>query len=117
GITVQYRASPVVRAVQAPPPPRATLFPYTTLFRSNTFTAYTSSNGSTWTAVAGSSVTISMSGAVLAGLAVTSHNTGALGTVTFDTGSVAASAPPSSTPRSTPLAPTATPTSTPVGPT
>ncbi|HEX6477316.1 MAG TPA: hypothetical protein VF043_00620, partial [Ktedonobacteraceae bacterium] len=54
----------------------------------STYTTYTSSNGTTWTLVAGSSVTLNMSGSVLAGMAVTSHNTGALGTVTFDTVSV-----------------------------
>jgi hypothetical protein len=51
----------------------------------NTFTAYTSSDGITWIALAGSSVTITMTDPVLAGLAVTSHNSTALGTVVFDT--------------------------------
>ena len=53
-----------------------------------TFTAYTSTDGVTWTLVPGSSVTISMSGPVLAGLAVTSHNNGSLSSVSFDTVSV-----------------------------
>ena len=52
------------------------------------YTAYTSADGVTWTAIANSGVTLSMSGAALAGLAVTSHNTGALGTATFDSVSV-----------------------------
>ena len=54
----------------------------------NTFTAYTSSDGVTWTLVPGSSQTIAMPTAVLAGMAVTSHNTGALSTATFDSVSV-----------------------------
>jgi hypothetical protein len=49
-----------------------------------TFTAYTSKDGSTWTLLAGSAVTLSVSGAMLAGLAVTSHNTSTLCTVTMD---------------------------------
>jgi hypothetical protein len=48
------------------------------------FTAYTSTDGSAWTALAGSTVTLSVSGSMLAGLAVTSHNTSSLCTVTMD---------------------------------
>jgi hypothetical protein len=59
---------------------------YFKLVRSaNTFTAYTSSDGVTWTLVPGSSQTIALPTALLAGMAVTSHNTGALSTATFDT--------------------------------
>jgi hypothetical protein len=48
------------------------------------FTAYTSANGSTWTPVPGSTVTISaLTGAALAGMAVCSHNALALSTTTF----------------------------------
>lgn len=48
-----------------------------------TYSAATSSDGSSWTPIAGSSVTIAaLSGTVLAGLAVTAHNTGALSTAT-----------------------------------
>jgi hypothetical protein len=50
----------------------------------STYTAYTSSDGVNWTAVAGSSVTINMTGPVLAGLAVTSHNATMLGAVTLN---------------------------------
>jgi len=59
----------------------------------STYTAYTSSDGVTWTPVAGSSVTLSMSGPVLAGMAVTSHNGSVLGTVIFDTVSVSTTIP------------------------
>ncbi len=51
----------------------------------NTFTAYTSTDGVNWTLVPGSSQTIALPTAVLAGMAVTSHNTGALCAATFDT--------------------------------
>jgi hypothetical protein len=51
-----------------------------------TFTAYTSTDGANWTPVAGSAVSLpGIGGAVLAGLAVTSHNVTALSTVTFTT--------------------------------
>jgi hypothetical protein len=50
----------------------------------STFTTYTSSDGITWMAVAGSSVTINMTGPVLAGVAVTSHNATVVGTVTLN---------------------------------
>ena len=59
----------------------------------STYTAYTSSDGTTWTPVAGSSVTLSMSAPALAGMAVTSHNASALGTVIFDTVSVSTTIP------------------------
>jgi hypothetical protein len=59
----------------------------------STYTAYTSSNGTTWTLLTGSSVTLNMSGSLLAGMAVTSHNTSVLGTVTFDTVSVSTTVP------------------------
>ncbi|HET8907219.1 MAG TPA: PQQ-binding-like beta-propeller repeat protein, partial [Ktedonobacterales bacterium] len=50
-----------------------------------TFTAYTSSDGITWNAVPGSTVTIaSLTGPLFAGMAVTSHNANALSTASFD---------------------------------
>ena len=52
----------------------------------NTFTAYTSPDGSTWTEVG--SGTISMSTDATIGLFVTSHNPGTLGTATFSNVSV-----------------------------
>jgi hypothetical protein len=51
-----------------------------------TFTAYTSPGNGTWTLVPGSTVTIrGMSGPLLEGLAVTSHNSTSLCTVVMDT--------------------------------
>ncbi len=52
----------------------------------NTFSAYTSSDGVTFTFIAGTSQTITaMPTTVLAGMAVTSHNANVLGSATFDT--------------------------------
>lgn len=49
----------------------------------NVLTAYTSSDGVTWTPVPNSSVTFSVSGTLLAGMAVTSHTTTKVNTATF----------------------------------
>jgi hypothetical protein len=52
----------------------------------NYVTAYTSSDGSTWTEVPGSTVEMdALTGSLLAGLAVTSHDTSNLATTVFDT--------------------------------
>lgn len=50
-----------------------------------TFTAYTSSDGTTWTLVPGSSLTLGLSGTLLAGMAVTSHTLTKVNTATFST--------------------------------
>jgi hypothetical protein len=50
----------------------------------STFTAYTSADGTTWTLIPGSTITLSLGGTLLAGLAATSHNSGALCTVVMD---------------------------------
>jgi hypothetical protein len=50
----------------------------------DTYTAYTSTNGTTWTLIPGSTITINLGTSMLAGLAVTSHNSGTLGTVTMN---------------------------------
>ena len=54
----------------------------------NTFTAYTSPDGVSWTPIPGSSTIVDMGSSVLAGLAVTSHNISYLSVVTFDTVSI-----------------------------
>jgi hypothetical protein len=52
----------------------------------SSFTAYTSPDGTAWTAVPGSAVTLAnLGGPVLRGLAVTSHNQGTGCTVSMDT--------------------------------
>jgi outer membrane protein assembly factor BamB len=93
GVVMQYRASTGGAAAMAVGV-AGTAPDYLRVARSGaTFTAYTSPDGTTWTPVAGSSLTLSMSGGMLAGLAVTSHDTTSLSTVTFDGVSVATSAP------------------------
>ena len=47
----------------------------------NTLSAFTSSDGGTWTLIPGSTATMSLGSTVLAGLAVTSHNSGVSGSV------------------------------------
>ena len=65
--------------------PTGTTPAYLKITRSgNTFTAYTSPDGVTWTLIPGSSATVNLGSALLAGLAVTSHHSGTLGTVTMD---------------------------------
>lgn len=60
------------------------------------YTAYTSPDGTTWSAVAGSTVALSLPASVLAGVAVTSHDTTTLATATFDSFALAttSTAPP-----------------------
>jgi outer membrane protein assembly factor BamB len=92
GIVVQYRATQGGGAQQSASIPTGTVPTYLMVTRSgNVFSAYTSSDGNTWTLVAGSSVTIAMTGAVLAGLAVSSHDESTLSTVIFDTVTISAS--------------------------
>jgi outer membrane protein assembly factor BamB len=58
------------------------------------YTAYTSPDGITWTAIAGSTQAITMPGAILAGFAITSHNQGTGSAVTLDTVGVSSAEPP-----------------------
>jgi hypothetical protein len=88
GVVVQIRTGQAVAATQI-----ATLSGTTPVYlkvtrTGTTFSAATSSDGVTWTPVSGSSISIpNLGGPVLAGLAVTSHNSALLGAATF--GSVA----------------------------
>jgi len=50
----------------------------------NTFSAYTSPDGVTWTLIAGSTTTLSLGSSPSEGIAVTSHNANVMGTVTID---------------------------------
>ena len=93
GIVVQYRKALAGNTTQVVNI-TGTVPVYLAVSRSgNSYTAYTSNDGITWTPVAGSSVTLSMSGPVLAGMAVTSHNSSTLSAVTFDTVSVSTTIP------------------------
>jgi hypothetical protein len=57
------------------------------------YCAYTSSDGVTWLLVSNSCATLATSGPVLAGMAITSHNSGTLGSANFDTVAIGTSAP------------------------
>ncbi len=85
----------------------------------STFSAYTSPDGVTWTLIPGSTATVSLPASVLAGLAVTSHNTANTSTVTMNSVTVPATGPTPSptTPTPTPSPTTPTPTPTPTTPT
>jgi hypothetical protein len=84
GIAVQYRKSQGGGAVQLATL-TGTVPTYLKVSRTgSTFTAYVSSDGVTWTAIAGSSVTMTMTGPLLAGMAVTSHHSAGLCTVIFN---------------------------------
>ncbi len=95
GIVVQYRAVQGGSAQQSAVIATGTVPAYLKVARSgNTYSAYTSTDGTTWTIVPGSSATLSTSGSVLAGMSVTSHDGSALSTVTFDTLTFSNTAPP-----------------------
>jgi hypothetical protein len=65
--------------------PAGTVPAYLKITRSgSTFTAYTSADGVAWTLIPGSTATLTLGSSLLAGLAVTSHHDGVLGTVTMD---------------------------------
>jgi phosphatidylserine/phosphatidylglycerophosphate/cardiolipin synthase-like enzyme/regulation of enolase protein 1 (concanavalin A-like superfamily) len=70
----------------------------------NTVTASVSSNGSSWTAIG--TTPVSFSASAYMGLVVSSHNTGALNTSTFDTVSVSAGSTPPPPPPPPPSLPT-----------
>jgi outer membrane protein assembly factor BamB len=84
GIQVQYRtiqgaSTKTIAAISGAAPV------YLQVRRSgNTFTAYISRNGTTWTLIKTSRATLDMSHTLLAGMVVTSHQGHALCTVTFD---------------------------------
>ncbi|HEY7835638.1 MAG TPA: PQQ-binding-like beta-propeller repeat protein, partial [Ktedonobacterales bacterium] len=73
----------------------ATLPAYLQITRSgNTFSTYTSSDGVTWTYLAGTAITLTTSGTMLGGLAITANATATAGSATLDTVALATSAPP-----------------------
>jgi regulation of enolase protein 1 (concanavalin A-like superfamily) len=94
GIEVQYRDTDGGIAAQQASP-AGTVPAYLEVARSGTtFTAYTSADGSSWTPVPDSTVSLpSLSGTILAGLAVTAHNTGTASNATFTGVTITGSAP------------------------
>jgi regulation of enolase protein 1 (concanavalin A-like superfamily) len=94
GIEVQYRDTTGVTSIQATTQTAETP-QYIEIARSGTtFTTYTSTDGTTWTPIDVSTVTLpNLSGSILAGLAVSSNTPNTLGTATFGSVTVAPSAP------------------------
>ena len=109
GVNVQYRATSGANAVQVVGVAGAAPAYLKVGRAGNVFTAYTSSDGVNWSPIAGSSVTLGLSSALLAGMAVTSHNPGTTSTATFDSVSVASAAPGATATASNTATATATP--------
>jgi hypothetical protein len=122
GLTVQARVAQGGNGLQVVDVPGSAPVYLGVTRTGTTFTAFFSSDGVGWTPINGSSTAIpSLSGAVLAGMAVTSHNTTALSTAVFQSvmvgpgtlkiGGGGGSAPPPPPPPhstgSSPLCPTA----------
>jgi hypothetical protein len=114
GLSVQYRATAGANAAQLMNI-AGTAPVYLRVSRSGTtFTSYTSTDGVTWTALAGSTITLaSLSGSILQGMAATSHNASVICTVTFDSVATSATAAPVAAPQKPAPLPTATPIATP----
>jgi hypothetical protein len=116
GVVVQYRDTAGGSAAQAASVSGATPLYLKVARVGTTFTAYTSTDGVTWTQVPNSSITLSnLTGTLLAGLAVTSHNGGAISTATFDTvgQTTSAASTPAPTQPGAPRPPTTATTPTP----
>jgi len=93
GIVVQYRPTQGLKT-QIVSGPAGTVPTYLMIARSsNIYCTYTSSDGVNWSYVIGTCFTLSLNSPTLAGLAVTSHSTGAVGTATFDTINISTTAP------------------------
>ena len=90
GVAVQWRATQggvstqVLAAGTVPVYLRVARFTTSGSNPQTYYTVYTSPDGTTWTAVPGSTVVLAVPGTLLAGLALTSHAQGVGGTVTFD---------------------------------
>ena len=85
GITVQYRATQGGQASQLAVIAGTAPTYLKVTSSGGSFSAYSSTDGVTWTLITGSTVTFTTTYPLLAGLAVTSHNGGALSTATFNT--------------------------------
>jgi outer membrane protein assembly factor BamB len=96
GIAVEYRSGQGAMALGLPALPGAPPGYLEVTRTGSTFCAYTSTDGATWTYMNHSCVSMNLGGAMLAGLAVTSHNASALSAVTFDTVTVSNAIPPAS---------------------
>lgn len=107
GLTVQYRTDQGVNA-QMNVQISGTAPMYVQAVRTgNSFTAFLSGDGVTWTSIDNSTVTLNVTGSMLAGLEVGSVNGGTLSIATFDAVTLTAGSTPTPTPT-----PTVTPTPT-----
>ncbi|MGI8562023.1 MAG: PQQ-binding-like beta-propeller repeat protein [Candidatus Dormibacter sp.] len=88
GVVVQYRATQGGASAAAGPVAGAPPAYVRVTVAAGSFTAYTSADGVTWTAIPGSTVALGMTAPSLAGMAVTAHNGGAISQVVIDTVSV-----------------------------
>jgi autotransporter-associated beta strand protein len=90
GVSLQYRATTGGSAMDVSQISGPVVPYWVRLVRStNTFRAYRSVDGQTWTQVGTNITAVSLPANTLVGLAVCSHNTGSSSTVTFDNVSVA----------------------------
>ena len=99
GIAVQYRATAATAAVMAANPGAATAPTLPQYLQvtdvNNVLTAYTSADGVHFSPIANSSVTLANLGvSLLGGVAVSSHNSAALSTLTLDSVTVGSTTPP-----------------------
>jgi hypothetical protein len=84
GIVIQYRTSQGAVAARATSIGGAAPAYLRVAVAAGSFTAYTSSDGVNWTAVPGSTRTLSLSGSLMAGLAVSSHQNSTAAQTVFD---------------------------------
>jgi len=97
GIAVQWRATQGGATSQLLVPGTVPVYLKVTRFTSGTttyFTAYSSPDGTTWTPITGSTQTLAMTGTLLAGFGITSHNQGIGSAVTLDTVAITATSTP-----------------------
>ncbi|MBV8951133.1 MAG: PQQ-binding-like beta-propeller repeat protein, partial [Actinobacteria bacterium] len=97
GIAVQWRAAQGAATSQLAVPGAVPAYLRVARYTSGSseyFTAYTSTDGTTWTAVAGSTQVLNLTGPLLGGFAITSHDQGVASAVTLDGVAIATGAPP-----------------------
>ncbi len=100
GLTIQYRTATGAFPQQVSFPGAAPMYievarwtDTSTTPATTYLTTYTSTDGVNWSLLSGSTASFSLTGEILAGLAVTSHNTSAASTVTFDSVTLSNTAP------------------------
>ncbi|HEY7350450.1 MAG TPA: PQQ-binding-like beta-propeller repeat protein [Ktedonobacterales bacterium] len=94
-VLVLYRTIRGLRAIPIETNINSALPAFLRVARSgDTFTTYTSTDGVTWIPIIGTSVKLNLKGPLLAGLAVTAHNTSKASSATFSAVTLNTSAPP-----------------------